>query len=82
MVGWADCRLCKWFTQVEELDERIREQAIAWIAERRTGSRLLGYCRYYNRPVTYYEGYCNAFKRLPGPPPGVMPLTRFMDGGG
>ncbi len=78
-MPWADCRLCRWFTRVEELDERAREQAEAWVGRYRRGSRLLGYCRYYKRPVTYYEGYCRAFKRLPQP--AGRPITDYLDTG-
>ena len=62
----------------EDLGEDLRKQALEYIRRYRSGARLLGYCRFYRRAVTYYEGYCRAFSRLPDPPPGVRPLTEYM----
>lgn len=78
MGRWVDCRRCRFFTRVEELDEGAVERALAWLSRRRPGARLLGWCGFYMRPVTYYEGYCRGFEPVPETPPGVVPLSEFM----
>ncbi|WFO75586.1 hypothetical protein J4526_01480 [Desulfurococcaceae archaeon MEX13E-LK6-19] len=58
----VDCRKCRFFRSIEELPEPVLINAWAWIEENRPGSRLLGYCTRYDRPVTHYRGRCYGFK--------------------
>jgi len=55
-----------YFIHVDDLSEDQLERGWVWIAKYRPGSELLGYCNYYNRPITYYKGRCRAYtpKRL------------------
>jgi len=57
----VDCRKCRYFISVKELDEMAKHNAYVWIEKFRPGSELLGLCGRFNRPVTYYIGYCRYF---------------------
>jgi len=62
----ADCRLCKRFISLarlkaDPLGRGLLEDAEEYIRKYRPNERILGWCSYFNRPVTYYEGNCSAF---------------------
>ena len=44
------------------MDPDVLEKALCWIHHNRPGAVLLGYCMKYDRPVTYFQGKCRAFK--------------------
>ncbi|RLG82588.1 MAG: hypothetical protein DRO39_09435 [Thermoprotei archaeon] len=68
MAREADCRLCRHFIPVFLMSGKLREEALIWIAKNRPNAHLKGWCRKYNRPVTYFTGTCFSFspKRRPG----------------
>ncbi len=57
----VDCRKCRYFVPVRDLDEVIIHDTYVWIEKFRPGKDLLGLCRRFNRPVTYFIGYCKYF---------------------
>jgi len=74
MARWADCRRCIWFDSVSEMDDEERKRAYRVLERIRPGSRLLGWCRFYKRPVSYYVGFCRGFKPRPS---NVRSLSEF-----
>ena len=59
----ADCRKCMYFAPIEQLDEEKKRKLEKWVEMYRPNEKLLGYCRYFERPVTYYEGSCWAYRK-------------------
>ena len=59
----ANCRKCIHFIPVEEMSEELIERAFQWIERNRPGETLLGWCRFYRRPVTYFTGSCPGFRK-------------------
>ena len=57
----ADCRKCKFFKPVEKLSFASRVVLERWVERNRPGEPLLGFCRKFRRPVTYYEGECSGY---------------------
>ncbi len=73
----ADCRKCVYFIPVEEMSDYDRENALRWVRRRRPHARLLGWCKAYERPVTYYKGDCPRYVRRE---PRFIPLDSFVGG--
>jgi len=73
----VDCRRCRFFVPVRDLDELTIHDAYVWIEKNRPGAELLGWCRRYNRPVTYYRGRCSGFQPKEERPP--KPLTYYFE---
>lgn len=73
----ADCRKCIFYIPPENLDEQTRGKALRWIHRRRPGSKLLGWCQVYMRPITYYTGKCQSFRPKE---PKTIPITSFAGG--
>jgi len=57
----VDCRNCRFFVHVRDMDPVERENAYIWVEKNRPGEPLLGYCMKYRRPVTRYRGSCSGF---------------------
>lgn len=62
MAKRADCRKCVYYLPEEEMDWQEKENALAWIARHRPGKPLLGWCKTYRRPITYYTGSCYRYR--------------------
>ncbi len=56
---FVDCRKCVFFIRFDDLDDELKEKATEQAAWR--GGEPLGWCKYFNRVVTYYRGYCSAY---------------------
>ena len=61
----ADCRRCLFFVLASQLGTGERARAEVWVARRRPGESLLGWCTKFKRPVTYYTGECSGFREKP-----------------
>ena len=77
----ADCRKCVFFVPAERLDDDTRERALIWIEKWRPGARLLGWCRAYGRPVTYYTGTCYRYRPRSPAPPAKKSILEYLGGG-
>jgi len=59
----ADCRLCIYFVPVEKLSLESRVVLERWVERNRPNEPLLGFCKKFRRPVTYYVGECHGFQK-------------------
>jgi len=75
---YADCGLCAYFTPVEDMDSILLAKAERWVARKRPGSRVLGWCEAYQRPVTYLRGTCPRYRPIHRTGP---PITKFFHRG-
>ena len=57
----VDCRYCRFYMSVKEMDEELKEQALVWIEKNRPGEFLRGYCLKYKRPITHFRGKCRGY---------------------
>jgi len=56
----ADCRKCIWFVPRDAMDDELWSRAVEeWCYEPR---KVKGWCRAWNKPVTYYRGTCSRFR--------------------
>ena len=76
----ADCRRCIHFIPVDALDPGTLEKALVWVAKHRPGAELKGWCRYYERPITYFTGRCRAFRAKQSRP--VKTIDQFFSSRG
>ena len=69
--------MCRFFIPKEQLDPVTLEQAYVFIAKYRPDQHLLGWCRRYRRPVTYYTGRCSGYTPKDNKP-FSKPLTVYL----
>ena len=64
----ADCRMCRFFVPVQELDQATLERAWMMAAKYKyRPGQLLGWCKRYRWPVTRYTVSCRGYEpRGPG----------------
>jgi len=58
----ADCRKCVYFRPVDELSYESRIVLERWVERNRPNEPLLGFCRRFRRPVTYFVGECHGYR--------------------
>jgi len=56
----ADCRKCVWFIPREAMDDELWSRAIEEWGY--SPERIKGWCKAWNKPVTYYQGTCSRFR--------------------
>ena len=59
----ADCRKCIYFIPIEKMSDDLIAKAEEWVEKNRPGEEVLGWCKAYRRPVTYFEGSCPRFTK-------------------
>ncbi len=65
----ADCRKCLHFVPLEQMDDELLEKVNEWLEKHGVSEevRILGWCNYFNRPVTHYVGSCYGFAKKEDP---------------
>ncbi len=66
----VDCRRCKYFVRLDELDDDLREKIMY-----QRGRRALGYCKLQKFAIIRYKGYCSHFERKEDQ---VKPLDHYI----